>query len=64
MPNQPSGRSGLPISTDTQITAVFVVLALASAYATATVTDSRPVQFAVLLGVGVVAPTLLTELRR
>ncbi len=64
MSKSPSGRAELPISTDTQITAVFVGLALASTYATATVTDSRPVQFAVLLGVGVVVPTLLTELRR
>jgi len=64
MSKQSPERAGLPVSTDTQITAVFVVLALASAYATATVTDSRPVQFAVLVSVGVVVPTLLTELRR
>ena len=60
MPNQSPERAGLPVSTDTQITAVFAVLALASTYATTTVTDSQPV----LLAVGVVAPTLLGELRR
>ena len=64
MSDQPAERSGLPVSRDTQITALFVLLALPSTYATATVTDSLPLQFAVLIGVGVVIPTLLTELRR
>jgi hypothetical protein len=52
------------VSTDTKVTAVFVVLGLVLWYASTAVTESRPVQFAVLLGVGVVAPTLLNELRR
>ena len=64
MSKQSPERAGLPVSTDTQITAVFVVLALVATYATATVTDSLPVQVAVLLGVGVVVPTLCNELRR
>ena len=58
-----ASRSSL-VSTDTQITAVFVVLALVSTYAATTVTDSQFVYVAVLLGVGVVAPTLVNEWRR
>jgi len=64
MSDQPSERSSLPVSTETQITAVFVVLALVSTYATTTLTDSQFVPVAVLLGVGVVAPTLVNEWRR
>jgi hypothetical protein len=51
------------VSTDTKITAVFVVLGVASWYGSRAVTESRAVQAAILLGVGVVAPTLLNEFR-
>jgi len=64
MSDQPSERSSLPVSTETQITGVFVALALVSTYATTTLTDSQFVPVAVLLGVGVVAPTLVNERRR
>jgi hypothetical protein len=60
---QSSGRSGDLISTDTKITAVFVVLGVASWYGATRVTDSQLVQFALLLGVGLIAPTLINEWR-
>ena len=52
------------VSTDTKVVALFVVLGVASLYATAAVTDSTAVQMTVLLIVGVVAPTLVNEYRR
>jgi len=64
MSDQPAERTATSISRDTQIGALFALLAIPSTYATATVTDSLPLQFAVLIGVGVVVPTLLTERRR
>jgi hypothetical protein len=63
MPKQPSKRSNGLVSTETKITAIFVVLALVSVYGTTAVTDSQWVHFAVLLGVGVIAPTLINEWR-
>jgi hypothetical protein len=60
---QPSTRSNGLISTETKITAVFIALALVSVYGTTAVTDTQWVHFAVLLGVGVVAPTLINEWR-
>lgn len=63
MSKQPSKRSDGLVSTETKITAIFVVVALVSVYGTTTVTDSQWVHFAVLLGVGVIAPTLINEWR-
>jgi hypothetical protein len=63
MSKQPSKQSDGLVSTETKITAIFVVVALVSVYGTTTVTDSQWVHFAVLLGVGVIAPTLINEWR-
>jgi len=51
------------VSTDTKITAIFVVLGVVLWYGSMTVTESRPIQFALLLGVGLIVPTLINELR-
>jgi len=51
------------VSTDTKITAIFVVLGDALWYGSTTVTESRPIQFALLVGVGLIVPTLINELR-
>jgi len=63
MSMQPSERSSGLVSTDTMITAVFVFAALVSVAGATTVTDTQWIHFAVLLGVGVVAPTLINEWR-
>ena len=63
MSEQPSNGSNRLVSTETKITAVFILAALVSVLATTTVTDSQWVHFAVLLGVGVIAPTLINEWR-
>ena len=63
MSKQPSKRSSGPVSTETKITAAFIVVALVSVYATTSVTDSQWVHFAVLIGVGVIAPTIINEWR-
>mgnify|MGYP000477666964 CR=1 FL=1 len=63
MPEEPSKRSNSLVRTETKITAVFVVLAVVSVFGTTTVTDRQWIHFAVLLGVGVVIPTLINELR-
>ncbi|ESS03645.1 MAG: hypothetical protein A07HR67_02043 [uncultured archaeon A07HR67] len=63
MSEQPSNGSNRLASTETKITAGFIVVALLSVLATTTVTDSQWVHFAVLLGVGVIAPTLINEWR-
>jgi len=60
---QPSTRSNSLVSTETKITAVFVILALVSVYGTTAVTDTQWIHFAVLLGVGVIAPTFINEWR-
>ncbi|WEL21300.1 putative membrane protein [Halorhabdus sp. BNX81] len=60
---QPSSKSSNLVSTETKITAVFVILALVSVYGTTAVTDTQWVHFAVLLGVGVIAPTVINEWR-
>jgi hypothetical protein len=63
MSEQPSeGSSGL-VSTDTQVTALFVVLGLVSWLGVRRVTDSQLVQLVVLFGVGVIVPTLVNEWR-
>jgi hypothetical protein len=63
MSKQPSKRSNGLVSTETKITAIFVVLALLSVYGTTAVTDSQWVHFAVLLGVGVIIPIFINERR-
>jgi hypothetical protein len=63
MLDQPSKRSNGLVSTETKITAVFVVFALLSVLGTTTVTDTQWIHFAVLLGVGVISPTLINEWR-
>jgi hypothetical protein len=63
MARNESGASSQRVSTNTKITAVFVVLAVVLWYGSRTVTESQPVQAAILLGVGIIAPTLLNELR-
>jgi hypothetical protein len=52
------------VSTDTKITAVFVVLGVVLWYGSRTVTESQPIQFALLLGVGIIVPTLINEFRK
>jgi hypothetical protein len=56
-------RTRLSVSTDTKITALFVVLGLVVWYGSRFVVESRLLRFALLIGVGVIVPTLLTELR-
>lgn len=51
------------VSTDTKITAIFVVLGVVLWYGSMAVTESQPIQFALLLGVGLIVPTLINELR-
>ncbi len=63
MSEQPSNRSSGLVSTETKVTAIFVILALVSVFGTTTVTDSQWIHFAVLLGVGVIIPTLINEWR-
>jgi len=60
--NEPEAPSQL-VSTDTNITAIFVVLGVVLWYGSMTVTESRPIQFALLLGVGLIVPTFINELR-
>ena len=60
---QPSNESNGLVSAETKITAIFVVLALISVYGTVAVTDKQWVHFVVLLGVGVIIPTLIKEQR-
>jgi hypothetical protein len=60
---QPSKSSTGLVSTETKITAFFIIVALVSVYGTTTVTDKQWVHFAVLLGVGVIIPTLINEWR-
>jgi threonine/homoserine efflux transporter RhtA len=60
---QPSKRSNGLVRTETKITACFVGVALVSVFGTTAVTDRHWVHLAVLLGVGVIAPTLINEWR-
>lgn len=59
-----SSESSQLLSTDTIITAVFVVLGIILWYGSRTVTESQPIQFALLLGVGIIVPTLINEFRK
>ncbi|KOX94136.1 hypothetical protein AMS69_09530 [Haloarcula rubripromontorii] len=63
MSEPPSSSSTNFVSTETKITAVFIILALVAVFGTTTVTDSQWIHFAVLLGVGVIIPTLINEWR-
>jgi hypothetical protein len=63
MSERPSERSNNLVSTETKITALFVMLAIVSVFGTTAVTDRQWIHFAVLLGVGVVVPTLINEWR-
>ena len=63
MSEQPSNRSTGLVSTKTKVTAIFVILAIVSVFGTTTATDSQWIHFAVLLGVGVIIPTLTNEWR-
>lgn len=58
-----SNGTGQLVSTETKIAAVFVALGVVLWYGSAAVTESQPVRFAILLGVGVIAPTVINELR-
>jgi len=60
---QSSNESNGLVSAETKITAIFVVLALVSVYGTTAVTDKQWVHLVVLLGVGVIIPTLVNEWR-
>ncbi|RLM64226.1 hypothetical protein [Halorubrum sp. Atlit-26R] len=60
---EPSTSSNGLVSTETKITAVFVVVALVSVFGTTAVTDNQWVHYLVLLGIGVVLPTLINERR-
>jgi hypothetical protein len=63
MSEQSSKKSNTLASTETKTTAVFIVLGLLSALGTMAVTDTQWIHSAVLLGVGVVVPTLINEWR-
>lgn len=63
MSEQSSESSTGLVSTETKITGAFVIVALVSVYGTMTVTDRQWIHFAVLIGVGVIAPTLINEWR-
>jgi hypothetical protein len=52
------------LTTDTKITLVFVFLGLTGWYLVQDVTTNAAVDFAVLIGVGVLVPTLINEWRR
>jgi hypothetical protein len=63
MTESPSKESNGLVSTDTKITAVFIIVSLVLVAVTTTVTNNQQVHIAVLLGVGVIAPTLINEWR-
>lgn len=52
------------LTTETKITLLFVFLGLTAWYLVGTVTSNPVVEFGVLIGLGVVAPTLVNEWRR
>lgn len=51
------------VSRDNQIVTVFAVIGITLWYASQSLTDSWPVQFAILIGVGVVLPALINQWR-
>ena len=60
---EPSTSSNGLVSTETKITAVFVIVALVSVFGTTAVTNNQWVHYLVLLGIGVIVPTLINERR-
>lgn len=52
------------LTTDTNITLLFVFLGLGAWYLVGTVTENSVVEFGTLIGLGVVVPTLVNEWRR
>ncbi|WP_049926596.1 hypothetical protein [Natronomonas moolapensis] len=52
------------LAAETKITLAFMVLGLTAWYLVGTVADSDLLEVGALLGVGVVLPTLINELRR
>jgi hypothetical protein len=58
-----TGTEDRLVTTDTKITALFVVLGMALWYGSQTITSNDLVQFALLLGVGIVIPTIINEVR-
>jgi hypothetical protein len=63
MSKPPSKQSTGLVSTDTKITTVFIIVAVVAVFGTTAVTDRQWVHFAVLLGIGVIVPTLINEWR-
>ncbi|WP_247003232.1 hypothetical protein [Halosolutus gelatinilyticus] len=51
------------VSTETKIVAIFVVLGIVLWYGTMAATDSAVAQGVVLLGVGIIVPTIINEWR-
>ena len=51
------------VSADTKIVAGFVILGVVLWYASTTVTENMVIQWAILLGIGVIIPTLINEWR-
>jgi hypothetical protein len=58
-----TATSRLSITTETKLTAVFVLVGVVLWLGARTVTESAAIQFAALVGVGVIVPTVLNELR-
>lgn len=63
MSEEPSPNPNELVTTETKITALFVVLGLVSTLGTTAATDRQWLHFAVLLGVGVIVPTIINEWR-
>jgi len=63
MPETTSDEGFVSFGISTWITIGFVVLGLVSWLLVRTVTESAAVQFGALIGVGVIAPTLVDEFR-
>lgn len=51
------------VSTDTKIVGVFVILGIVLWYGSTTVTENMALQGAILLGVGLILPTIINEWR-
>jgi hypothetical protein len=51
------------VTTEFKITAAFVVLGTALWYGSQTITGNDLVPFALLLGVGIIVPTIINEVR-
>jgi hypothetical protein len=58
-----NGARERALSTDTKITALFVVVGTVLWYGSMTVTDNNLVQFVLLMGVGIIVPTVINQLR-